>query len=77
MTMWRTILRVIAPTRNIFFHSGRRSKLSFSDNEFMALNISIVTSIDKLIVEACRAKSFVNISHPISGKRVLHWWKCV
>jgi hypothetical protein len=71
------MLRVIAATRNIFFQIGRRSKLSFSDNEFIALNISTVTSIDKLIVEACRAISFVNISHPISGKREAHWWKCV
>jgi hypothetical protein len=68
MATCRTMLRVIAATRNIFFQSGRRSKLSFSDNEFIALNISTVTSIDKLIVDACRAMSFVNISHPISEK---------
>jgi hypothetical protein len=51
----KTMLRVMAATRNMFFQSGKRSKLSFSDNEFIALNISTVTSIDKLIVEACRA----------------------
>ena len=55
MAVCRTMLRVIAATRNIFFQRGRRSKLSFSDNEFIALNISTVTSIDKLIVDACRA----------------------
>jgi hypothetical protein len=72
MTMCKTMLRVIAATRNMFFQIGRRSKLSFSDNEFIALNISTVTKIDKLIVEACRAMLFVNISHPISGKRAAH-----
>jgi hypothetical protein len=51
----KTMLRVMAATRYMFFQSGKRSKLSFSDNEFIALNISTVTSIDKLIVEACRA----------------------
>jgi hypothetical protein len=50
---WRTILRVMAPTRKGFFQTGRTSKLSFSDSEFMALNISTVTRIDKLIVVAC------------------------
>lgn len=75
--MCRTMLRIMAATRNMFFQIGRRNKLSFSDNEFIALNISTVTSIDKLIVEACRAMSFVNILHPISGKREAHWWKCV
>jgi hypothetical protein len=36
----------------MFFHTGRRSRLSFSDSEFMALNISTVTKMDKLIVVA-------------------------
>jgi hypothetical protein len=69
---WRAMLRVIAPTRNGFFHTGRTSKLSFSDKEFMALNISTVTRIDRLIVVARRDMMLLNISHPISGKSVEH-----
>ncbi len=46
------ILREMAATRNGFFHKGSLSRLSFSEREFMALNISIVTRIDKLIVVA-------------------------
>jgi hypothetical protein len=71
------MLNVIAATSHGFFHTGNTSKLSFSDSEFIALNISTVTRIDRLIVVARRAIRFVNISHPISGKRVEHWWKCV
>ena len=72
-----TMLSVIAATRNGFFHNGIRSKLSFSDSEFIALNISTVTRIERLIVVARRDMTFVNISQPISGKALLHWWKCV
>jgi len=67
-----TILRSIDATRNGFFHSGNLSKLSFSDREFMALNISTVTRIDRLIVVAVRDISFVNISQPTSGKSEEH-----
>jgi hypothetical protein len=67
----------MAPTRKGFFQTGRTSKLSFSDSEFMALNISTVTRIDKLIVVACWDMTLVNISHPISGNSVEHWWKWV
>lgn len=69
------MLRAIAATRKGFFHTGRTSRLSFSDREFMALNISTVTKIDKLIVVACCDMVFVNISQPISGKSAEHWWK--
>jgi hypothetical protein len=69
------MLRVMAPTRYIFFHSGSLRRLSFSESEFIALNISTVTRIDKLIVVARFAKSFANISQPISGKSSEHWWK--
>ena len=62
MATCRTMLRVIAATRNIFFQSGSWSKLSFSDNEFIALNISTVTSIDKLIVDASRAARALSAS---------------
>jgi len=55
------MLNVIAITRYIFFHTGNLNKLSFSDNEFIALNISTVTKIDKLIVVARCAIPFVNI----------------
>jgi len=67
------ILRSIEATRKGFFHTGSLSKLSFSDREFMALNISTVTRIERLIVVAVRDISFVNISQPISGKSEGHW----
>jgi hypothetical protein len=66
------ILNAIAATRYLFFHTGNLNKLSFSDSEFIALNISTVTKIDRLIVVARRAMMFVNISQPISGKRDEH-----
>ena len=71
------ILKLIAYTRYIFFHKGRRSRLSFSEREFIALNISIVTKIVRLIVVARCDISFVNMLHPISGNPEAHWWKCV
>ena len=52
MAMWRTMLKAMAATRNGFFHTGSLRRLSFSDREFMALNISTVTRMDKLIVVA-------------------------
>ena len=52
MAKCSSILREIAATKNGFFHTGNRNKLSFSEREFMALNISMVTKIDKLIVVA-------------------------
>lgn len=64
------ILKAIAATRNGFDHRGNVIKLSFSDREFIALNISTVTKIDKLMVVARLAITFVNISHPISGNLV-------
>ena len=71
------MLRAMAPTRKGFFHKGSLSRLSFSESEFIALNISIVTRIERLIVVAVCAIRFVNISQPTSGKSVEHWWKCV
>jgi hypothetical protein len=67
----------IAATKNLFFQTGRRSKLSFSESEFIALNISTVTRIESEIVVAVFAISLVNIWHPISGNLAEHWWKCV
>ena len=61
MAKWRAMLNVMAATRYGFFHGGNRSKLSFSDSEFMALNISTVTRMDKLIVVARWAITLVNI----------------
>ena len=66
------MLNVMAATRNGLRHTGSLSRLSFSDSEFIALNISTVTRIESEIVEARFANEFVNISHPISGKRVEH-----
>jgi len=76
MARCKAMLKVMAPTRKGLCHTGKMSKLSFSDSEFMALNISTVTRIDRLIVVAWRDMTLVNISHPISGKRLEHWWKC-
>jgi hypothetical protein len=69
---WRAMLSAIAATRNGFFHTGRTSRLSFSESEFIALNISTVTKIDRLMVVARCDMTFVNISHPISGKSAEH-----
>jgi hypothetical protein len=69
------MLNAIAPTKYIFFHNGSRSKLSFSESEFMALNISIVTNIDRLIVVARWDISLVNILQPISGNLTRQSWK--
>jgi hypothetical protein len=71
------MLKTIETTRNGFFQTGNLSKLSFSDSEFMALNISTVTRMERLIVAAVLAISFENISQPTSGKSEEHWWKCV
>ena len=68
----KTMLRVIAATRNGFFQTGRTSSDSFSESEFMALNISMVTRMDKLIVVARLAMTLVNISQPISGNLLAH-----
>jgi hypothetical protein len=67
------ILRTMEATRNGFLQMGNLNKLSFSDNEFIALNISTVTRMDRLIVVAVRDISFVNISQPTSGKSEEHW----
>ena len=40
-----------------------------------AFSISITTRIERETVEADRAALLVNIVQPISGKRVLQWWK--
>lgn len=69
------MLNVIAATRKGFLHTGRTNNDSFSDSEFIALNISIVTKMDKLIVVARLARSFVNISQPISGNLDAQAWK--
>jgi len=69
----KTILKIMEPTRNGFFHTGNLNKLSFSDSEFIALNISTVTRTERLMVVAVRDISFVNISQPTSGKSRGHW----
>lgn len=66
------MLSAMAPTKKGFCQTGITSKLSFSDTEFMALNISTVTKMERLMVVARCDMAFVNISHPISGKRVEH-----
>ena len=49
---WRAMLSAIAPTRNGLCHTGITSRLSFSESEFIALNISTVTKMDRLMVVA-------------------------
>ena len=71
------MLSAIAATRNGFRHSGSLSRLSFSESEFIALNISTVTRIESDIVVARCAIAFVNMSQPIVGKRAEQEWKCV
>jgi TPP-dependent trihydroxycyclohexane-1,2-dione (THcHDO) dehydratase len=71
------MLKAIAATKYGFFQTGSFNKLSFSESEFIALNISTVTKIDKLMVVARCAMAFVNMSQPISGKSDEHLWKCV
>ena len=66
------MLRAMAPTRKGFFHKGSLSRLSFSESEFIALNISTVTRMESDIVVARRDISLVNISQPISGNRLEH-----
>ena len=73
--MCSTMLNVMAPTKYMFFHKGNLSKLSFSESEFIALNISIVTRIERDIVVARWDISFVNMLQPISGNLVAHSWK--
>lgn len=66
------MLKPMAATKKGFLQTGSRRRLSFSESEFMALNISIVTRMDNDIVVADRDMPFVNISHPISGNFALH-----
>ena len=54
----------MAATKYGLAHKGNLNKLSFSESEFIALNISMTTRIDRDIVVARCAISFVNISHP-------------
>lgn len=42
---------------------------------FIALNISMTTRMERLIVVAFCENVFVNISQPISGNSSEHWWK--
>jgi hypothetical protein len=71
------MLRAIAATRNGFLHKGSTRRLSFSESEFIALNISITTRIDKLIVVADFDMLLVNIWQPISGNLEAQLWKWV
>ena len=66
------MLRVMAATKYGLAHKGNLNKLSFSESEFIALNISMTKRIDRDIVVARCAISFVNISQPISGKADEH-----
>ena len=69
---WSAMLGAFAATRKGLRHTRSFNRLSFSDSEFMALNNSIVTRIDKLMVVARCTMALVNISQPIPGKRAEH-----
>ena len=73
----RHMLNAMAATRNGLRHIGSTSRLSFSESEFIALNISTVTRIESDIVVARCAIAFVNMSQPMEGKRAEQEWKCV
>jgi hypothetical protein len=73
------MLTAIATMRYGFAQSGRESRLSFSESELHALNISITTSIESDMVAPCRAAELEAEKMPQSRceKRALHLWKCV
>lgn len=74
-----TMLTAIATMRYGFAQRGRESRLSFSESELHALNISITTSIESDMVAPCRAAELEAEKMPQSRweKRALHLWKCV
>ena len=59
----------------MLFHNGNVKRDSFSDKEFMALNISITTRIDRDIVVPFLAERSTNMLQPISGNKVEQEWK--
>lgn len=68
----RAMLSAIDATRYGFAQSGKTNKDSFSLKELHALSISMTTRMERDMVVAALAELFENISHPISGKRLLH-----
>lgn len=70
----KTMLRVIAPTRYRFLHRGNLSRDSFSESEFMALNISTVTRMERDMVVAVFDSIEVGLKTPqlTVGKRAEH-----
>lgn len=74
MPKCKTMLKVIAPTRYMFLQRGNLSKDSFSDREFIALNISTVTRIERDIVVAVFDSIEVGLKTPqlTEGKREEH-----
>lgn len=75
MAKCSVIDRIIAYTSITLFHNGKLSSDSLDESAFIALNISIITRMDRDTVEADLDISLVNISHPISGNSVEHLWK--
>jgi hypothetical protein len=71
------MLRKIAPHRYILAQGGRVSSDSFSESEFSALAISIVTRMESETVVALLESSLTNIWQPISGNWDEHAWKWV
>jgi len=66
----KLILRAIDATRYGFVHIGSTNKLSFSDKELQALNISITTKIERDIVVARFAGFPVNIEQSMAERGV-------
>lgn len=62
----------MANTKYGLTHKGSVNKLSFSLKLFIALNISMVTRIDRLIVVAFLAIQLVNMAQLIEGNWLSH-----
>lgn len=50
MTKWRVKERAMEPTSHMFDQGGMATRDWFSESEFIALSISMVTSTDRAIV---------------------------
>jgi hypothetical protein len=71
------MLNEMAPQRYRLVHKGNVNRLSFSDNEFIALNISISTNTDSDMVVAFFWNSPLIMSQPTKALLVAHSPKCV
>lgn len=73
---WSDIDSMMAYASMGLCHRGNVRRDSLDDKAFIAFNISITTRIERETVEADLDMSLWNMVQPISGKEVLHLWKC-